>query len=443
MADEWTSGRLGDCIRLQSGGTPSKSRPEFWGGTVPWVSAKDMKSFWIEDSEDHLSELGVSQATRIVDAGTTLMLVRGMTLHNDVPICRVRRRSAFNQDVKAVVPASETDAAFVPYLLLGNKQRLLSSVDSAGHGTGRLITDTLLDLAIRIAPRKQQQAIACILGALDDKIELNRAMNRTLEGMAQALFKSWFVDFDPVRAKAAVRRDHPRWTNEQVSRAACPNLAPEIAALFPDAFQDSELGDIPKGWRDIGLNETGTFLNGLALQKYPATGGDSLPVIKIAQLRKGNTEGADTATAKIEPSYIVEDGDVLFSWSGSLECMLWAGGRGALNQHLFKVTSDKFSRWFYYLWILYHLPAFRHIAAGKATTMGHIQRHHLADAKVVVASPDLLARADLAIGAMIDAAVLKSLESRSLAAIRDGLLPRLISGELRVPDAERIAGRCL
>jgi len=273
----------------------------------------------------------------------------------------------------------------------------------------------------------EQQAIGYLLKSLDDKIELNRRMNETLEAMARAIFKSWFVDFDPVRAKAEGQQP--------------PDLAPHIAELFPDAFEESELGEIPKGWTIIGLNETGTFLNGLALQKYPPGDGESLPVIKIAQLRKGSTEGADRASADIDTAYIVEDGDVLFSWSGSLDCVLWTGGQGALNQHLFKVTSDRFPKWFYYLWIHEHLPAFRHIAAGKATTMGHIQRHHLIEAKVIAPSTALLARADQIIGPMIDAAVSRSLECRQLALLRDTLLSRLISGELRVPAAERIVGR--
>ena len=101
------------------------------------------------------------------------------------------------------------------------------------------------------------------------------------------------------------------------------------------------------------------------------------------------------ASAELEPDYIVEDGDVLFSWSGSLECVLWAGGRGALNQHLFKVTSTEFPKWLYYRWIHQHLEDFRHIAAGKATTMGHIQRHHLSDAKVVLPPQQLLQALDL------------------------------------------------
>jgi type I restriction enzyme S subunit len=288
----------------------------------------------------------------------------------------------------------------------------------------------------------EQRAIACILGSLDDKIELNRRINRTLEEMARAIFKSWFIDFDPVRAKAAVRREHPKWTDEQVSRTACPNLKPEIARLFPDSFEYSELGEIPKGWRIRALDEIACFLNGLPLQKFPPEGGDSLPVIKIAHLRSGNTAGAERASARLHPDYIVKDGDILFSWSGSLECILWAGGPGALNQHLFKVTSSEYPRWLCYFAVHQHLDEFRHIAASKATTMGHIQRHDLASAKVVVpADGNLLSAVDAVLSPMFESLWQRQVLSRTLAALRDALLPKLLSGELRVADAERIAAR--
>jgi type I restriction enzyme S subunit len=270
-----------------------------------------------------------------------------------------------------------------------------------------------------------QRAIAHILGTLDDKIELNRRMNATLEAMARALFKSWFVDFDPVRAKAEGRDTR---------------LPAEVAALFPDGFKGSEVGDVPVGWKVKGLDEIARFLNGLALQKYPSKDGRSLPVIKIAQLRTGNTDGADAASADLEPDYIVQDGDLLFSWSGSLECVVWAGGPGALNQHLFKVTSAEYPMWLCYMWIHQHLEDFRRIAAGKAMTMGHIQRHHLSDAKVILPSSPLLNAADAVIGPLIGKIWRQSVQARTLAALRDTLLPKLISGALRVGEAERFMG---
>ncbi|MYF36338.1 MAG: restriction endonuclease subunit S [Synechococcus sp. SB0678_bin_12] len=288
-------------------------------------------------------------------------------------------------------------------------------------GIGQPLT-SLRQFQVVVPPREEQERITEILSVLDDKIELNRKTNETLEAMAKALFKSWFVDFDPVRAKAEGRST---------------GLPDEISALFPDSFEDSELGEIPRGWGVKPLSEIASFLNGLALQKHPATSPeDSLPVIKIAELRNGISAKTDKASRNIPKKYIVTDGDFLFSWSGSLMAQFWTGGEGALNQHLFKVTSDHYPTWFFAGWVRFHLDEFRRIAASKATTMGHIQRSHL-QAATASCPPD----ADLTgLGAVIDPLVkrgiLARLESRTLAEIRDVLLPELVSGKLQVQNME-------
>jgi type I restriction enzyme S subunit len=417
MAGEWEETTLGECAQWLSGGTPFKGNKAFWSGPIPWVSAKDMKAFRLHDAEDHISPLAVGNGAKLVPAGTILLLVRGMTLHNDVPICMVTREMTFNQDIKALRPSKNVDGAFLAYWLLANKPVLLASVDHAGHGTGRLVTDTLKEMPVQLPPLAEQKAIAAVLGALDDKIELNRRMNATLEAMARALFQSWFVDFDPVRAKLDGRQP--------------AGLDPNTAALFPVSFQDSQLGHIPLGWEVRSLDKIADYLNGLALQKYPPGDGSTLPVIKIAQLRKGDSVGADRCNTDLPPSYIVQDGDVLFSWSGSLEVALWCGGPGALNQHLFKVTSREFPKWFYFLWTLYHLDEFRLIAADKATTMGHIQRGHLSTAKVLIPPRPLLDLMSLTMTPLIEQLIANRIQYRTLATLRDILLPKLLSGELK------------
>ncbi len=338
-----------------------------------------------------------------------------------------RYRFLHNQRLGKVLirGGAKVDKRFISYLLRSPEYRHEVLASATGTTVKHTSPSRILAFKTSIPPLTEQRAIAHILGTLDDKIELNRRMNETLEAMARALFKSWFVDFDPIRAKAE-RRD--------------PGLPKPLADLFPDSFEDSELGEVPKGWKVRGLDEIARFLNGLALQKYPPKDGRSLPVIKIAQLRAGNTAGADSASADLDPGYVVEDGDVLFSWSGSLECVLWTGGRGALNQHLFKVTSTEFPKWFYYLWIHQHLADFRHIAAGKATTMGHIQRHHLSDAKVLVPGVDTLQAASSALSPLVHRSITTRIESRTLAALRDALLPKLLSGDIQVSDTAKFTG---
>jgi len=300
---------------------------------------------------------------------------------------------------------------------------LIKSLDlaryNAGSGVPTLNRNHVHPLPVRFpASVAEQRRIAGILGALDDKIELNRRMSQTLESMARALFKSWFVDFDPVRAKAEGRN---------------PGLPGDLADLFPASFEDSELGEIPEGWRVSGLDEVAHFLNGLALQRFPVEDGRALPVIKIAQLHAGNTESADRASADIPSDYVIADGDVLFSWSGSLAVELWCGGPGALNQHLFKVSSGLFPKWFYYLWTRQHLADFREIAAGKATTMGHIQRGHLRAARVLVPPLGLVHAMTTHLEPLVEAQVKTRVRSRELSVFRDAFLPGLLSGAIPAP----------
>ena len=265
-----------------------------------------------------------------------------------------------------------------------------------------------------------QERAANLLSALDDKIELNRRMAETLEGMARAIFKSWFVDFDPVRAKAEGRPT---------------GLPDDLAALFPDGFEDD---GVPSGWKLMPLSSVGEFLNGLALQKFPADKvEESLPVIKIAEMRSGPTAKSARASLKVPTEFRVDDGDHLFSWSGSLTHCRWTHGPGALNQHLFKVTPRSVPGWLLYEAVEHHLPEFQRIASGKAVTMGHIQRHHLDEALVAVPPVACFHALDSVLSPIHERSFRLALQSRILATLRDTLLPKLISGELRIADAER------
>lgn len=270
----------------------------------------------------------------------------------------------------------------------------------------------------------ESKEVAAFLNIFEQRIRLLRETNTTLEAIAQALFKSWFVDFDPVRAKQ--QGIEPK------------GIDAAIAALFPDSFEESELGEVPKGWRVKSLDTIAEYLNGLALQKFPPEENNWLPVIKISQLRKGDTTGADRASRNLKPEYIIQNGDVLFSWSGSLEVIIWCGGEGALNQHLFKVTSIDYPKWFYYLWTKHHLANFQQIAESKATTMGHIQRKHLTEAKVVVPPEDFVAAANPYFKPLFERWIAASIQAQTLTTLRDTLLPRLISGQLRLSTFEGV-----
>ncbi|MBC7076860.1 MAG: restriction endonuclease subunit S [Synergistales bacterium] len=444
---EWPLVPISDIASIVLGGTPSRNNPDYWNGDIPWATAKDVTSTvgrYIYMTEESITQLGLEEsAAKLLPKGTIVITARGTV----GAVAQLGTEMAFNQTCYGLVAKPQVEQDYLFYAIKGS----LYEMQSLTYGTVfNTITMASFDhWKIPIPPLPEQRAIAHILGTLDDKIELNRRMNETLEAIARAIFKSWFVDFDPVIDNAlkagkpipneleerAVRRREVLTRTRAEGRPT--GLPQHLARLFPDEFEEGELGWIPRGWNLRGLDKIANYLNGLALQKYPPEGKDSLPVIKIAQLRKGNTEGADRASSNIPNEYVVNDGDVLFAWSGSLEVDIWCGGCGALNQHLFKVTSEQFPKWFYYLWIKHYLPIFRGIAADKATTMGHIQRHHLAEAKAIVPPPRLLEEMDRFLAPVLDMLVYKRIESRTLAALRDALLPKLVSGELRVKDAER------
>jgi len=331
-------------------------------------------------------------------------------------------------------------------------------------------------LKLLVPPRKDQETIARVLKSLDDKIELNRQINQTLEEMAQAIFKSWFVDFEPIKAKIEAKvggQDPERAAMCAISGAVqgCTNVAgartaaatktdaeldqleaqgranaasagsagaaPQdqfaqlrtTAALFPDELTDSELGLIPNGWTWKSLDTIANYQNGLALQKYrPEDENDFLPIVKIAQLKAGEATSAEKASPNINLACIIDNGDVVFSWSGSLLVDIWCGGKAALNQHLFKVTSEDYPKWFYLYWTKHHLAKFQQIAADKAVTMGHIKRSHLKEAMCAV--PDFDFEKLNIMSYLIDKQVAVRLECTSLTKLRDTLLPRLLSGDL-------------
>ena len=312
---------------------------------------------------------------------------------------------------------------------LGRQEILQFSSSVGTPGIGQPLT-SLRQFSIPLPSIEEQARIAVILSALDDKIELNQRTSETLEAMAQAIFRDWFVDFGPVRRIMAGATD-PIAIMGGLTRD--PTRAAELAALFPDALGDD---DLPVGWSEKPLDQIADFLNGLALQKFPARPGEpSLPVIKIAELRGGLTEKSNRAAPDLPERYIIRDGDFLFSWSGSLMAKVWTEGGGALNQHLFKVSSDKYPQWFYARWVHHHMPEFQSIAASKATTMGHIQRGHLSSAMTICPPDNLLEAMSKVMGPLWQRAIHNDLENRTLAETRDYLLPRLMSGEVRVGDA--------
>jgi type I restriction enzyme, S subunit len=419
----WPIYALTDVFDVRSG--LSKPASEFGSG-YPFVTFKDvLENYFLPETlgsrvRSSETERGLCDVRR-----GDVFLTRTSETQEELGMSSVALRdydsATFNGFTKRLRPRDPNQIVpeYAAYYFRSPRFRSLMSGYSSLSTRASLNNDMLSRLHIVLPDVKTQEEIGYTLRSLDDKIEQNRRTGRALEGLARATFKAWFIDFEPVRAKAS-------------GAAGFPGMPPAAFATLPHHLTDSTGGPVPQGWAVRSLSKVAEFLNGLALQKYPPAGdGTDLPVIKIAELRKGSTEGSDLASANVPTAYVIEDGDLLFSWSGTLEAELWFGGRGALNQHLFKVTSEAYPRWLCLNWVRQHLPEFRLIASSRATTMGHIKRGHLNVAQVVVPDEASLLAANDVIGPLYDLHEDLALETRQLTTLRDYLLPRLLSGRVR------------
>lgn len=284
-----------------------------------------------------------------------------------------------------------TDLVIPKYLFY-----VMSLIDLNNYNEGTTIpslrTETLNRLEFDITDLEEQRKILSCLNPIDEKIELNNAINNNLEQQAQAIFANEFLSLDT----------------------------------------------LPEGWKQASLIDIADYLNGLAMQKYRPTADESgIPVLKIKELRQGCCDNnSELCSPSIKSDYIIHDGDVIFSWSGSLLVDLWCGGICGLNQHLFKVTSNKYDKWFYYAWTKHHLDRFVAVAADKATTMGHIKRDELAKAEVLIPNEADYNRIGALLQPSYEMIISNRIENKKLAATRDILLPKLMNGEIDMSEVD-------
>ena len=290
-----------------------------------------------------------------------------------------------SQSVALIRPNKRILPLFLKYLLESDQYQQLIDIDATGSTIQHIYITKINKMMVAVPDNAEQKTIAAVLSSLDDKINLLHRQNQTLEAVAATLFRQWFVE------------------------------------------------EAREGWEERPLSRIANFLNGLACQKHPPKSElEKLPVLKIKELSGGVSESSDWASSEIKPEYIVEAGDVIFAWSASLMVKVWDGERCVLNQHLFKVTSTEFPKWFYLMWCKHHLAEFISISSSHATTMGHIKRGDL-DAAIVSVPPEKELKAmSEQMAPLLDKQISISKQIRILEKLRDTLLPKLMSGEVRV-----------
>ena len=420
--DGWSVAAIEDlCENVTSGGTPLRSDSSYYqGGIHSWFRTQELKDSILFESEEKITDKALAQTSaKLFPKNTVLMAMYGdgKTITS---LGILAKEAATNQACCAMIPDRvHCEPRFLFYALKHHREDFIRI---ASGGAQRNLSGKLIRrFAINTPPLDEQRAIAHILGTLDDKIELNRRMKETLEAVARALFKSWFVDFEPVRAKAEGRD---------------PGLPKPLTDLFPGSFEDSELGEIPNGWDLAQLGTLVDFVKGKKPAHAATSMADGLSPVILIEGFEGKVSAYASAIGMVE---VMAD-DVLMVMDGASSGRVETGCTGLVGSTLARITPRgrlPGKRFLYFL--LKHLePSTRHHLTG--TSIPHADKGWVAHQAVCFPkAPGLLNRFEnLAahLRGKVDAA---RRESLSLAVLRDTLLPKLISGELRVPDADQFA----
>ncbi|EGR2699410.1 restriction endonuclease subunit S [Vibrio parahaemolyticus] len=430
MSCNWSVKKLGDLVKFTSGGTPSKSNEAYWGGDIPWISASSMDSTRYSESELKVTTEGAKNGTRLVPKDTVLLLVRGGALHNKIPVGITTREVTFNQDVKALVPKTdEITPWYLLFWLISIKKTLLAKVENTGIGAGKLDTKILQELEVPLPPKPELQRLEKFCKALDDKIILNADTNQTLEQMAQAIFKSWFVDFDPVKAK--MNGEQPE------------GMDAATASLFPDKLAESQVGLIPEGWSvnqlsDICKNHsqsydlksvdevvfvnTGDVLEGDFLHK------DYSPVVGLPGQAKKAIKEDDILYSEIRPKnkrFAYVDFDVS-DYVVSTKFMVIQANEKVHPRLLYMMLTRQNT-----------IDEFNVIADSRSGTFPQITFKAISNLEFCMAPRKVQDAFVAQVMPMIQLQRSLKTENKRLAELRDTLLPKLLSGEIEL-DVERV-----
>lgn len=269
--------------------------------------------------------------------------------------------------------------------------------------------EALRKTEIRVIDKYQD--VVSILSKIDSKIELNNRINGELEQMAKTIYDYWFVQFDfsDKNGKPYKTSGGKMVWNEELKR------------------------EIPEGWKVGSLLDIAEYTNGLPCQMYrPNKGEDTLRVIKIKEMHEGFSLDTEYVRAHIPQKLVIDNGDILFSWSASLEVQIWSKGKGALNQHIFKVTSNKHPKSFYYFQLVHYLNHFKMMAENRKTTMGHITQEHLEQSRIVLPPKELTNDLETILSPLFAKKVNNEVENQKLVELRDWLLPMLMNGQVKI-----------
>ena len=483
MSSEWRKFTLGDLTDWSSGGTPSKKNTEFWDGTIPWISASSMRSTRYSDSELKITSEGLKSGSRLAPMGSILLLVRGSILHQKIPVGITTKNVAFNQDVKGIqvkkhlVDSEIIDNWYLFYWLKANEKLLLSMVESTGIGAGKLDTKQLQELEVDVPSWGEQKQIVACCKAIEEKEIINIQINQTLEQMAQAIFKSWFVDFEPVKAKIAALEaggneddallaamqaiaGSALFATDAADTDAPTQLArlqaehPEqyatlraTAELFPSAMQESELGEIPEGWGVNKVSSQVDVLNGFAFKSADYV---EKPGVFVLRTKNFNNIGIaeqqhdDVFLPEVfnvsHKKYLCEPYDyhlIMVGASVGKRGIIFPGNLPAIrNQNMWcfrpKLGADVGKAFTKYM--VDELTS-QKIGLASGSAREFFRKGDFQNQEICFANALIQKKFDEVVFPLLEKQAMNIAENEYLSNLRDSLLPKLLSGELSISAA--------
>lgn len=392
MKSKWTYRPLGELVSFASGGTPSKKRDGYWGGTIPWISAKTLKTENIDTSDLFITEEGLKAGSKIAPKGSILLLTRGSGLFNGIPIARVEKDVAFNQDIKCLDSYGEVENEFMFYWLLSQKDYLMAKVGVTGIGAGKFDLDFLQKLMIPIPSERERKSIVGFANSISEKIRCNAKVNDNLLEQMQALYKSWFVDYRPFG------------------------------------------GVMPTSWTQTGIYSLANIIYGAPFaSKQFNTEGNGRPIIRIRDLKD---QQFATYTTEVHPKgYLLHPGDIVVGMDGEFRPYIWGNDEAWLNQRVC-VFENKRPNGKAFLYFTIKPLLFAIEQTQVATTVIHIGKKDFDAFEIMLPDTELLDAFDVITTPMVEQIVSNSIENKRLAIMRDALLPKLMSGEINVSNIQ-------
>ena len=399
MKSEWTYRPLGELVSFASGGTPSKKRDDYWGGTIPWISAKTLKTENIDTSDLFITEEGLKAGSKIAPKGSILLLTRGSGLFNGIPIARVEKDVAFNQDIKCLDSYGEVENEFIFYWLLSQKDYLMAKVGVTGIGAGKFDLDFLQKLMIPIPSERERKSIVGFANSISEKIRCNAKVNDNLEQQAVALFKSWFVDF----------------------------------SLFG--------GTVPENWEDTTLENITTLITRGIAPKYSDNSDQTVVNQKCIRNHTIDLSLARTHTPKAINEKWLQFGDLLINSTGDgtlgRVAQVWFAPKAlTVDSHVTIVRPAREELIFYIgLWGILHEKEIESLHTG-STGQTELPRDRVKKLKLLLPDNISLSRFNSIITPMASTIISNQEENQKLANLRDTLLPKLMSGVIDVANVQ-------